>query len=262
MSPTQTVVFGDDHSSGADEAWTWVCAQSWKGWRAEVLTAVMPEVGPPPNPADAAPHAWEPPAYRHAGDTGLTEVVHLRAVADPRYVLEHQDHAGVLVVGPVGKGFLKSLHLGSIAEHVLANAMVPVAVARGSSPVRRVLVAVDGSDHAQRAVVALVSMPWYSDLDSVTVVTISEGDDHGVDAFDRAVSALPDVAVETAALERGESVWETIVGAASRDGSDLVVAGTHGFRKMRGRVLGSTATALASHAPCAVLFGRDSSDGS
>ncbi|MFO7589586.1 MAG: universal stress protein [Acidimicrobiia bacterium] len=262
MSPAQTVVFGDDHSDGADEAWGWVCAQTWAGWRAEVLTAVMPPVGPPPDPADAAPHAWEPPTPRDPGDAGFTETVHLRADADPRYVLEHQDHAGVLVVGPVGKGFLKSLHLGSIAEHVLANATVPVLVARGASPVRRVLVAIDGSDHAQRAVVALASMPWYSDLDSVTLVTILDGKDRDADVFDRAVSALPGVAVETVALERGERVWESICGAASRDGSDLVVAGTHSFRKMRERVLGSTATALASHAPCAVLFGRDSSDGS
>lgn len=256
MSPTQTVVFGDDHSRGADEAWAWVCAQRWSGWRAEVLTAAMPPVGPPPDAADAAPHVWDPPTSRQVGDTGLTEVVHLRAVADPRYVLEHQDHAGVLVVGPVGKGFLKSMHLGSTAEHVLGNAMVPVLVARGSSPVRRVLAAVDGSDHAQRAVVALASMPWYPDLDSVTLVTIPEGKKHGVDAFDRAMSALSGVSVETVALERGESVWEAIVGAASRDRAELVVAGTHGVGAVRHMVLGSTASALASHAPFPVLFAR------
>lgn len=262
MSPTQTVVFGDDHSNGADEAWGWVCAQTWAGWRAEVLTAVMPPVGPPPGPDDAAPHAWEPPAYRHADSAGFAEVVHLRADADPRYVLEHQDHASVVVLGPVGKGFLKSLHLGSTAVHVLVNAAAPVIVARGTAPVRRVLAAVDGSEHAQRAVEALATMPWYAGVEAVTIVTIPEGSDHHVGALDRAAAALPGTAVETCELARGERVWESICGAASRDGSDLVVAGTHGFRKLRQRVLGSTATALASHAPCAVLFGRDSSEGS
>ncbi len=262
MSGTPTLVFGDDHSAGADVAWTWVVAQSWPGWRAEVLTAVMPPVGPPPAPADAAPHPWEPPAHRHAGDTGFAEVVHLRADADPRYLLEHQDHATLLVLGPVGKGFLKSLHLGSTAVHVLVNANAPVVVARGTAPVRRVLAAVDGSEHAQRAVEALASMPWYAGVEAVTIVTIPEGNDHHVGALDRAAAALPDAAVETCELERGERVWESIVGAASRDGSDLVVAGTHGFRKLRQVVLGSTATALATHASCAVLFGRDSTDGS
>ena len=255
MSATPTLVFGDDHSNGADEAWTWVCAQSWNGWRAEVLTAVMPTIGPPPDAADAAPHAWEPPAFRHVGDTGLTDIVHLRADADPRYVLEHQSHAGLVVVGPVGKGFLKSLHLGSTTEHVLSNAMVPVLVARGTAPVRRVLVAVDGSPHAQRATEALTSMPWYADLDAVTVVTIPEGQDHE-EALDRAVAALSGVAVEARELEAGESVWETIVGAASRDSAELVVAGTHGVGAVHRMVLGSTASALASHAPCPMLFAR------
>lgn len=253
----KVMVFGDDHSAGADAAWTWVCAQSWPGWRAEVLTAVMPPVGPPPDPADAAPHAWDPPAWRHGGDAGFSEVAHLRADADPRYVLEHQDHAAVLVLGPVGKGFLKSLHLGSTAEHVLTNTTTPVVVARGDAPVRRVLAAVDGSVHALRAVEALTAMPWYAEVDTVTVVTIPEGKGDPVATLDEAAAVLTDVTVESCQVERGESTWESIAGAASRDGSDLVVAGTHGVGNLRQIVLGSTATALAAHASCPVLFARD-----
>ena len=253
----KVLVFGDDASDGADEAWSWVCAQDWGGWRAEVLTAVMPPVGPPPDPADAAPHPWDPPAPRDPGGSGLSEVVHLRADADPRYVLEHQDHAGVLVVGPVGKGFLKSLHLGSTTEHVLTNATLPVVVARGTARVERVVVAVDGSPHAQAAVEAFAAMPWADQVDAVTVVTIPEGSDHHAGALERAAAALSGRPVETVELTPGEAVWETITEAAARDRSQLVVAGTHGVGAVERLVLGSTATALASHAPCPVLFARD-----
>lgn len=260
MSDARTLVFGDDSSPSADVAWSWVGAQVWTGWRAEVITAVMPPIGPPPDASDAALHVWQPPTRRRAPEEcALAEVVHLRAEADPRYVLEQHDHAALLVLGPVGSGFLKSLHLGSTAEHVLTNTTSPVVVARGDAPVRRVLVTVDGSVHAQRAVEALTSMPWYADVDTVTVVAIPEGKDDHAAALDRAAGALAGVTVETSQLERGESVWESIAGAASRDGSDLVVAGTHGLGNLRRIVLGSTATALASHAPCPVLFARDSS---
>lgn len=255
MSDEKVLVFGDDGSPGADAAWAWVCAQRWSGWRAEVITAEMPPIGPPPDSADATLHEWEPPSWRHAPDAcGFSEIVHLRADADPRYVLETQVDASVVVVGRARKGLLKAVHLGSTAEHLMHNPPAPLVIARGDGRVRRVLVAVDGSPHAQAAVEALAAMPWTGALDSVELVTV--GDDHGKASagLERARAALGAMAVETTALPGSESIARAIMARAATIDANLIVVGTRGIGPIKRMLAGSTATAIAEHAPCSVLM--------
>lgn len=255
---TQPVlVFGDDGSSGADAAWLWVCEQRWAGWRAEVLTAVLPPVGPPPGEAAARPHKWDPPASRHAfAESELAEVVHLRADADPRVALGAMTGASVLVIGPRGDGVLKALHLGSTAEHLLHHPPAPLLLARHATPVRRVLAAVDGSAHARRAVEALAAMPWIGAVDEVRVLGVLDGDGDGTlaDEVRAAAALLPGDGAEALVCHSRGTVPSTILDEARKGSSDLIVLGTRGVGLIRRAIAGSTASSVARLARCAVLL--------
>ncbi len=254
--------FGDDGSEGADGAWTWVAAQHWAGWRAEVLTALEPPPGPPPSAEKAHPHRWDPPHPRHAPDAaGFSEVVHLRADAEPRYVLSSRTDAALLVVGPTGSGALKSLHLGSTAEYLLHHPPVPVVVGRGAMPVRRVLVGIDGSGHAERAVEALAALPWCAELAEVVLATVAVEASVGAVSRGRASSLLERAGVAKVVERRvaGAHHGDALLDLAREHTVELLVAGTHGRSSVKEVLLGSTADALVRHAACAVLLARNGS---
>ncbi len=252
--------FGDDGSEGADGAWAWVGAQRWPGWRAEVLTALEPQPGPPPSPEDARPHPWDPPHPRYCPDTAVfSEVVHLRADAEPRYVLSGRADASLLVVGPAGGGVLQSLHLGSTTEYLLHHAPVPVVVGRGATPVRRVLVGIDGSGHAERAAEALAALPWCTELDAVVLATVAGEASVGAVSRGRISSLLERAGVAKVVERRvaGAHHADALLDLAREHAVELVVAGTHGASSVKEALLGSTADALVRHATCSVLLARN-----
>ena len=260
MNGTKILVFGDDSSPGADVAWSWVRAQAWPGWRAEVVTAVMPPIGPPPAAADSTPHAWEPPVPRLAPSSEFADIVHLLADADPRYVLGERVDAALVVVGPTGVGFLKVLHLGSTTDHLVHHPPAPLLIARNDRPVRRVLAAIDGSDHAQYAVEKLAAMPWFANVESVAVVMVSDDDAGATEVLERASAVLGGVSVRTQRLPSAESKAEAILAAADVESVDLVVVGTRGVGPLQRLLAGSTATAIVERAPCSVLMARVDAD--
>lgn len=253
------LVFGDDGSPSADVAWLWVCEQRWPGWRAEIVTASPPPLGPPPGEQAAVPRPWDPPTPRVAlGDRGFDEIVHLRSEADPRYVLSALTHPDLLVIGARGAGLLKALHLGSTAEYLLHQPPSPLMIPKHATPVRRVVAAVDGSAHASRALAALRAMPWFDDVERVLLLGVKEQRNELGPALDAAAALLGDRAgIETREEEVRGSVAGTFLGEAEAMGSDLLVLGTRGLGPVRRVLAGSTASAVTRLAKCAVLLAHD-----
>ena len=163
MTNTPTLVFGDDGTPAADIAWLWINSQRWPGWRMEVVSAEMPEVGPPLPREQTELHPWEPPNPRpQFAEAGFAETVQLTAKADPRLALSRP--SDLLVIGPRGPGLLKSLHLGSTADWLLARPPAPMVIVRSGHAVRSVVLCVDGSIHSKRVVDVLATLPWVSQL--------------------------------------------------------------------------------------------------
>jgi nucleotide-binding universal stress UspA family protein len=64
----------------------------------------------------------------------------------------------------------------------------------------------------------------------------------------------------TAVVVEGAPTWDPIVRAAEECGAEVIVLGSHGRSGLAYVALGSVATAVAHHAPCAVLIAHERDD--
>jgi len=255
------LVFGDDGSLGADRAWLWINQQRWPGWHLDIVTCHLPPFGPPIDDDRALPHPWSPHDARAASrSAGFTSQEHLVADSDPRIVLTDTDEAALVVIGQKGHGALKALHLGSTAEYVTQHLAAPTVIAKTNTPVRNVLVATDGSDHARAAEDALASMPWLDQIHSLTV-TASRAGDVGHDIADAVnsttarLAALPGLTTTPRTHLHDTKASTAILDDAASLTADLIVLGTRGHSRLKRRVLwGSTARAVIKTTSASVLI--------
>lgn len=248
-----TVVFGDDGSSSADIGWLWINSQRWDDWDLVVMTAEPPPLGTVVDEARSTPHpSDQPPTRRAFAEAGFAETRCMVAEADPRVVLGGCGDAGLLVVGSAHSGSGR-WHVGSTAEWLLHNPPAPLLLAHGGSTVRHALVCADGSAHAVAAAEALFAMPWSNDV-AVTVVAVEDGRVDTATAMDEMRSVLASAVSEvTETVLSGRNPHRHILAVAESSDVDLIVLGTRGHTVLQRLTLGSTASAVARHAPCAVL---------
>ena len=165
----------------------------------------------------------------------------------------------LLVVGPLGRGGLPSLLLGSVALALIGQVPCPVLVARPpiGAP-HRVVLAVDGSHHAGEAIGALATYPLAPGA-SVTVLTAIEpgstaAASPGAAAIaDAAAAQLRDTGLTVDVAVRAGEAGHVIVEEARSRSADLVVVGCRGRGAVRGLLLGSVSRHVVERAPCSVL---------
>lgn len=192
----------------------------------------------------------------------------------------------LIVLGAKGSGGFRRLLLGSVSSGVVTHAGSSVLVVRGlpSTAGRlfdRVLVAVDGSKEAARAVqaaaevtkstgaeftilhVIYVPAAAYSSGSSAATRTERaarrEAEDYLSAARDLAKKAGVDCSVRI--VEDLQSPVRGIIEFASKEHSDLIVLGTRGRGGFRRLLLGSVASGVVNFAPCSVLVVREGGEG-
>lgn len=193
----------------------------------------------------------------------------------------------MLIVGHRGLGGIKSLLLGSVAKKVATGALCPVMVVRGSAPatIRKVLAAVDGSEHAERALEAGATLAK-AFAAPVTLVHVvfppllaeskleaaarrtgpSPEQQAGHEALARACEICLRSGVDCDSVQLGvgcESVFadgppcEVICRYAQHEGYDLVTVGRRGMGGVRRLLLGSVSDEVLSKAgPLVLLSGE------
>lgn len=249
MSPI--LAFGDDRSAEADVCWDWIASHMWDGWNLEVVTAEAPEDMHPVTEEQAELHPWEPSQPRDATGLGFTLVEHLRAEVDPRVALISRPW-DLVAIGPRGSGLLKRLHLGSTADWLLREPTSPLVIAHQAGPVRRVLVAADGSPHARRAMQCLVSLPWIAET-AVHVVAVEDGRIDAETAAANAEKELDSLEVEVESVIRTGRPTQTILDVCQELVPDLVVMGARGVMGLKRVVIGSTTAAVAGSTDHSIL---------
>lgn len=134
----------------------------------------------------------------------------------------------------------------------------------------RILLAVDGSDHALRAanIAAELARSMKAELRIVVVYDpippyLGEPNlQHAIDARLKEAQAILDKAVEAAGELPGEirtgmiegNPAEAIIEVAQTRECDLIVMGSRGLGRLAGLLLGGTTQKIVSHAPCPVLI--------
>jgi nucleotide-binding universal stress UspA family protein len=195
--------------------------------------------------------------------------------------LAEQLGAGLIAIGTKGLTGIKHVLLGSVAERVVRLAPCPVLTVNADEPVRagsgprriaRILVPVDFSDHAQRALETAIDLAktFGADLHLLHCYQIHPS---SVSPYGIIVPETFEHDIRMAALQR-LSEWrekasargirvqehitahfpsEEICSISERLGIDLIVMGSRGLTGLKHLLLGSVAERTIQNAKCAVL---------
>jgi nucleotide-binding universal stress UspA family protein len=188
--------------------------------------------------------------------------------------------ADLMVVGSRRLGRLGSLLLGSTSAEVVDHAPCPVLVARHPG-VHRLVIGVDGSPTADRAIATLSAMPMLHAIPAAVVGVVEpisawgftaggftpEVVEMGIEAQEeRAQQLVARVNEAVASLRRaggladGEvrkgDAADQLMAAAEGRGADLVVVGTRGLGTLKRLLLGSVARKVLLNATASVLVIR------
>lgn len=275
------VVVGVDGSDGAGSSLRWaVTVGERRNWPVRAVLAWgyldQHSVGLPTfNPDYGEPEAKEALAAfvtEALGERGaaLEQVVVNDLPA--RALLDQTDGAELLIVGARGLGGWRGLLMGSVSQHCLHHAEVPVAVIREDVSTRRtfgrVVVGVDGSETSVAALEWAVAEAASrgAQLEVVHTWQMVVGPSPYVVAMDPApyedaAAQVVDTVlgrVDTSAL--GSEIIRTIVPGSARATlieaaaeADLAVVGARGMGGFRGMLLGSVSHSLARHAESPVV---------
>ena len=188
----------------------------------------------------------------------------------------------LIVIGSRGHGPLATVLVGSVSTEVVDHAPCPVLVARQPAA-HRLIVGVDGSSSAQRAVATLAKWPIFAGLPA-RVVSVAETPanwaisigatfypawvqlrDSASDArrgqleqiAQRACEELSHVGLQaTSELREGDPA-EELLHAANEDRADLIAVGSRGLSTLGRLALGSVARKVLLHTRASVLVVRE-----
>lgn len=251
---SRTLLFGDDGSACADVGWLWINNHDWPDWSVEILNAGVSESAPTPREL-LRPTVAESLSTTHTS-------------GDPRWELHTRGaHSDLVVVGAKGQGFLKRLHLGSTAEWLMHGPCAPLVITRTGRRTRRVLLAQDGSVHAQAAQEALIRLPWISSTEVLVVVVHETADPDALAqaTHERLMNVVGDVelkVVRPGDLEVFSRPRDLILQTAEDWQADLIALGSRGLTAWESineiglHRAGSTASGVTQHAHANVLLAQ------
>ena len=197
-------------------------------------------------------------AQQFAASAGADAVVRMRHGGVSDTLLELENDVRLFVVGKRGEhaDFARG-HLGSEVERIVRSVHRPLLVAsREFRPVKRALIAFDGSATTRKAVEMVTASPLFRGL-QVHVVTVGKGDPGGSAAgLDWARGALADAGFDVTARAIAGEPEDAIAAYVRDEAVDLLVMGAYGHSRIRRLIVGSTTTEMLRNCQIPVLLLR------
>jgi len=168
-----------------------------------------------------------------------------------------------VVIGNRAKNQAARFSLGSVAEKVARHAECPVIVVKRKPKVARMLVAIDGSEHAEKALEYAVQIAKKHGA-KITLLHVEEAkllrlEPKAIEGIGECI--LLDVATKIKEVEFDKklefgSPAETIIKVAKKEDYDLIVIGSRGLSSVKRFFLGSVSDDVSMHAQCSVMIVR------
>jgi nucleotide-binding universal stress UspA family protein len=178
---------------------------------------------------------------------------------------------GLLVVGSQGLDALDRFMLGSVSTNLIHHATCPVLVVKGeASPLRRIILAIDGSGASAKALRFVLSkfqpdrstgkgrrVPIHVSVFHVLPLVMYPGLKEGSKTLlEQSVQKLTKAGFTAEPLCYLGNPAEEIMKAASKEHADVIVMGAQGLGAVARFLIGSVSTRVVQHANCAVLVVR------
>jgi len=169
----------------------------------------------------------------------------------------------LIVMGNRGETEVEVFSLGSMAEKVFRHAECPVLIVKQKTKLSKILVAVDGSESAEKALKYAVQLAKKHKA-KVTLLNIGESKLFGFKpevAREVGEHILSDAAAKVKGLKLNKQLEfgnpaETIIEVAEKGNYDFIVVGSRGLSSVKRFFLGSVSDDISHHAKCSVLIVR------
>jgi nucleotide-binding universal stress UspA family protein len=180
-------------------------------------------------------------------------------------ILSHAGRGALVVLGQRGLSDLDRFFLGSVSTKVTLHAPCSVLVIKHPPrPVRRIVLAVDGSKASDRAVQFVLRELRPSKRQGIEVTVLhvlppfaySQAAVAGLALAHRYAKKLAAMRYRVKIMPRPGDPAEEIVKVAKSLKADLLVAGAKGLSAVGRFLLGSVSTKLVRHGPCSILIVR------
>lgn len=187
--------------------------------------------------------------------------------------MEHEDPAeailrlakdedyDLVVIGNRGETEAETFSLGSVAEKISRHAECPVLIVKEKTKISKVLVGVDGSENAEKALEHAVELAKKHQA-KITLLNVEESillslkpkvtKEIGESILSSATAKVKGVKVDTQ-LKFGNPA-ETIIEVAEKENCDVIVVGSKGLSKVKRFFLGSVSDDVSHHAHSSVLI--------
>jgi len=185
---------------------------------------------------------------------------------DPAETIIHvakDEGYSLVVMGNHGENEADTSSLGSVAEKVARYAECPTLIVKEPTSMLKILVGVDGSEHAAKAVECTVQLAERNEAE-VTLLHVGESKlfslkpnlmmEIGERILSEAAGRVEGVKARTQ-LESGNPA-KTIVNVAEKGEYDLIVVGSRGVSGVKRFFLGSVSDYVTRNARCSVLIAR------
>jgi nucleotide-binding universal stress UspA family protein len=197
---------------------------------------------------------------------GVKAEVILEEFADPsETILEvaKEKNCDTLILGNKGSSEIPGFALGGVTENVLRHADCAVLIVKNRPDFSKILVAHDGSKHAQRALNYAVQLGEKC-KSRITLLNVAQTmlprmQEETAKSMGERVVSEAESHVKGASMDKKVELGhpaKTIIDFAKKGNFDLIVLGSRGLNPVKRFVLGSVSDKVARHAHCSVLTVR------